>query len=245
MDLKENERIDYIFDQKMPIIQSEEVFSFSLDAVILAYYTRISSRAKVVVDLCAGNGAVATFLTRKTKAKIYEIEIQEQLAEMAQRTAILNQAEDQINILNIDLKDSLKYLKHDSVDVICCNPPYFKVTPSSQQNPNQTLAIARHEIKTNLDEIVHVSMQLLKSGGRAFFIHRPERLTDILAVFDQYNLGINRLKFIHSFKDANSKMVFIEAIKGKSSEGIKVEPPLYIFEKEDVYTNEMSQIIHG
>ncbi|BDR58615.1 tRNA1(Val) (adenine(37)-N6)-methyltransferase [Xylocopilactobacillus apicola] len=245
MNLKENERIDYIFDQKMPIIQSSEVFSFSLDAVILAYYTRISPRTKVVVDLCAGNGAVATFLTRKTKAKIFEIEIQDKLADMARRTAILNQATEQIKILNIDLKDSLKYLEHDSVDVLCCNPPYFKVSAESIQNPNQTLAIARHELKTNLTEILFTCKRLLKSGGRAFFIHRPERLTELLSEFAHYDLGINQLKFIHSFRQTNANMVFIEAIKGKSSAGIKVAPPLYIYEGKNLYTKEFAKIIHG
>lgn len=245
MNLKNNERIDYIFDQKLPIIQSSEVFSFSLDAVLLAHYTRISPRTKVVVDLCAGNGAVATFLTRKTKAEIFEIEIQEKLADMARRTLVLNHAEEQVKILNIDLKDSLKYLEHDSVDVICCNPPYFKVTKDSKQNPNQTLAIARHEIKTNLSQIIKVSKVLLKTGGRVFMIHRPERLNEILNEFKAQGLGINHLKFIHSFQTTNANMVLIEAIKGKSSEGIKIDPPLFVYEKRGVYTEEMSDIIHG
>lgn len=245
MNLKDNERIDYIFKQNVPIIQSKEVFSFSLDAIILAYYTEISPRAKVVVDLGSGNGAVATFLLRKTKAKIIEIELQKQLVDMARRTRTLNHAQKQISILNIDLKDSLKYLAHDSVDVLCCNPPYFKLLPNSTRNPKATFAIARHEIKTNLTQVLQITKLLLKSGGRAFFIHRPERLTEILADFAQFDLGINRLKFIHSFQDSNAKMVFIEAIKGKSSTGIKVEPPLYIYQKKGIYTTELNQIIYG
>ena len=245
MKLNENERIDYIFDQQMPIIQSPDVFSFSLDAVILAYYTRISKRTKVIVDLCSGNGAVGTFLTRRTDSLIIEIELQAKLADMAKRTAILNHVEDRIKILNIDLKDSLKYLNHDSVDVLCCNPPYFKVTPSAKQNPNRTLAISRHELETNLSEILSISKKILKSGGKAFFIHRPERLTEILEEFKKNNLGINHLKFIHSFQNTTANMVFIEAIKGKSSEGINIDPPLYIYEQEGIYTKEMSKIIHG
>ncbi|MCT6893667.1 MAG: tRNA1(Val) (adenine(37)-N6)-methyltransferase [Bombilactobacillus mellifer] len=245
MNLKKNERIDYIFNQSLPIIQSKDVFSFSLDAIILAYYTKISPQSKVVVDLGSGNGAVATFLLRKTKAKIIEIELQKQLVDMARRTRELNHAQKQITILNIDLKDSLKYMAHDSVDVLCCNPPYFKILPHSIRNPNSAFAIARHEVRTNLLQILKTTNLLLKSGGRAYFVHRPERLTEILAGFSQYNLGINRLKFIHSFRNTNAKMVFIEAIKGKSSDGIKIEPPLYIYKKKGIYTSELSDIING
>ena len=50
-----NERIDQLFAEDIQIIQSREVFSFSLDAVLLANFPNIPKRGKIV-DLCAGNG---------------------------------------------------------------------------------------------------------------------------------------------------------------------------------------------
>lgn len=107
--LTADERIDQLYANDIKIIQSPSVFSFSLDAVLLAHFAAppLKSHAKIV-DLCAGNGAVGLFLTAKTKAQIIEIELQERLAQMAQRSVYLNQLEDQVAVLNIDLNDTFK-----------------------------------------------------------------------------------------------------------------------------------------
>lgn len=39
LELKDDERLDYLLAEDMRIIQSPSVFSFSLDAVLLAHFT--------------------------------------------------------------------------------------------------------------------------------------------------------------------------------------------------------------
>ena len=69
--LKENERIDQLMQYDLDIIQSPKVFSFSLDAVLLGNFAHIRKRDDLkIVDLCAGNGAVALMLSQKTKSPI-------------------------------------------------------------------------------------------------------------------------------------------------------------------------------
>ena len=145
INLLPNERIDQLFAEDIQIIQSREVFSFSLDAVLLANFPNIPKRGKIV-DLCAGNGAVGLFVSRHTQAEIIQIELQERLADMAQRSIHLNGLSEQMTVIQDDLKNAPKYLGHDAVDLILCNPPYFKDLPTNHKNPNEHLAIARHEI---------------------------------------------------------------------------------------------------
>lgn len=102
--LQPNERIDQLYADDIKIIQSSEVFSFSLDAVLLANYARVPKRG-VIVDLCAGNGAVGLFISKKTTAHIYQIELQERLADMAQRSIELNDLQDQLTVYPMDLKN--------------------------------------------------------------------------------------------------------------------------------------------
>jgi len=130
--LQPNERIDQLYADDIKIIQSSEVFSFSLDAVLLANYARVPKRG-VIVDLCAGNGAVGLFISKKTTAHIYQVELQERLADMAQRSIELNDLQDQLTVYPMDLKDLFQKIKPDSVDLLVCNPPYFKCTDGDQK----------------------------------------------------------------------------------------------------------------
>lgn len=84
--LKKNERIDQLYSQDIKIIQSPDVFSFSLDAVLLASFAELKNSPKTkVMDLCAGNGAVGLFASQKTKGSIDQLELQHRLADMGDR----------------------------------------------------------------------------------------------------------------------------------------------------------------
>ncbi|MEO2518512.1 tRNA1(Val) (adenine(37)-N6)-methyltransferase, partial [Enterococcus avium] len=168
--LRNGERIDQLYAEDIQIIQSSEVFSFSIDAVLLANFARVPKRGKII-DLCAGNGAIGLFLSRKTTALIDQIELQPRLADMGKRSILLNQLENQMTMHELDLKKTFDVFKADSADLVVCNPPYFKELPTSQKNPNPHLAIARHEIHATLEDVVSVTAKLLKMNGRFAMVH--------------------------------------------------------------------------
>ncbi len=135
--LHPNERIDQLYAAGIQIIQSPEVFSFSLDAVLLANFPKIPKRGRIV-DLCAGNGAVGLFVSQQTQGTVELVELQPRLADMAQRSITLNQLEAQVAVYQLDLKDSLTQIPADSCDLVLCNPPYFKNLPTNEKNPPAT-----------------------------------------------------------------------------------------------------------
>ena len=67
--LKAGERIDQLFSTDVKIIQNKDVFSYSIDSVLLSRFPKIPSRG-LIVDLCSGNGAVGLFASTRTKAHI-------------------------------------------------------------------------------------------------------------------------------------------------------------------------------
>ena len=230
----------------MKIIQSSSVFAFSLDAVLLAMFAKASKSTKsLTVDLCAGNGAVGLFFAHKTNGQIVEVEIQPRLADMAKRSISLNHLESKMQVLNIDLADSLKYLHHDSIDTVLCNPPYFTDLPKSVKNPNQFLAIARHEIKTNLEMICKVTSQLLKTNGKIYMVHRPDRLLDIITTMQKFNLAPKQIQFVHSKKNKEANIVLIEAIKNGQQTGLRIIKPLIVYEDDGQYTSEVHEALYG
>lgn len=234
------DRIDRLIYQRK-IIQNDDVFSFSIDAILLAHFAKVPKRGHVV-DLCAGNGAIGLMMSAKTEGAVDLVEIQPRLAMMAQKSVELSHLEGQITVINDDLKKALSYIKADSVDVVVCNPPYFTATDHSKINPNDHLAIARHELLTNLDEVLKISNQLLKTKGHFFMVHRPERLLDILQTMEKYQIMPKRLQFIYPKKDKEANIVLIEGIKLGKKSGLKVLPALIVHEENGEYTKEMQAI---
>jgi tRNA1(Val) A37 N6-methylase TrmN6 len=234
----ENERVDSLFDSPLQIIQSPEVFCFSLDAVLLAHFASIPIQSGEIVDLCSGNGAVALMLTERSKAKITEVELQPRLHDMAVRSVEINGLENQVECLLGDAKSSPELLGQGQFDTVTCNPPYFSKGQTTRQNPNRHLALARHEIEITLDDVVRVSSQLLKQKGKAAFVHRPDRLMDLLIAMRQYRLEPKRLCYVYPKKGRDANIILVEGIKdGKS--GLKVHPPLFVYGEDGHYTKEL------
>lgn len=244
--LNENERIDQLYSNQIQIIQSSDVFSFSLDAVLLAHFAEVSRKDSTkIVDLCAGNGAVGMFVSQKTKGHIYQIELQERLADMAERSIELNRLGQQIEVKQLDLIKTFDYLEKDSIDTVLCNPPYFPNTPDSSRNPNPYLAIARHEITTDLDDILEITSGLLKMKGKTFFVHRPDRLPEILSKMVNHRLAPKKIQFVYPKEGKEANMVLIEAIKDGNAAGIRIMPPIVVYGANDEYTPSVHEIVYG
>lgn len=244
--LNEDERIDQLMQYDLRIIQSKSVFSFSLDAILLGDFAQIPQGSKAkIVDLCAGNGAVTLMVSQKTKSSVYGLELQPRLIDMAERSIELNDLSKRVHMIQADVKDAYEHIRKDSVDVITCNPPYFKVKQMSKKNPNYHLALARHEIETNLKEIMEYSSGLLKTNGKAYFVHRPDRFLEILDAMRAVKLAPKRVRFVYPKRDREANMVLIEGIKQGSESGFKMLPPLVVFDEQDNYLDEVRTMIYG
>ena len=242
--LKDGERIDQLFSTDVKIIQNKEVFSYSIDSVLLSRFPKIPKKG-LIVDLCSGNGAVGLFASTRTEAPITLVELQERLADMAKRSVTLNQLEDQVTVVNDDLKNLLDHTPRSQVDLILCNPPYFKATETSKKNLSEHYLLARHEITTNLEEICQVARHALKSNGRIAMVHRPDRFLDITDTMRQYNLAPKRIQFIYPKMGREANMLLIEAIKDGSTDGLKILPPLFVHKENGDYTDEIFEIYFG
>lgn len=242
--LKTGERIDQLYADGIKIIQSKEVFSFSLDAVLLANFASLPKRGRIV-DLCAGNGAVGLFVSQKTQAEIICIELQKRLADMGRRSIQLNRLENQLTMHTLDLKQTTQVVKKDSVDLIVCNPPYFKELPTNIKNPNPYLAIARHEVETNLEEVIKEAAGLLKSNGKLALVHRPERLVDILDTMKQYQIIPKRIQFVYPKVGKEANILLVEGIHKGRPDGLKILPPLIVYNETDDYYPEVRGMLYG
>ena len=235
---------DTITNSGIKINQDKELYSFNLDTILLYNFANPAKKGKVV-DLCAGNGAIGLSLASKTSAKIYLVEIQKQLADLAQQSITDNHLASQVTLINDDLKNVQQYIAHDTVDTIVCNPPYFKVTDQTAIKDNTVLAIARHELKADLKDILSAIKVLLKENSHAYLVYRPQRLSDLLVTMNEEKLQAKRLRFVRTTAKKDANLVLVDAIKTVKTASLKVEPDLVIYDENHQLSKEADLIING
>jgi len=235
---------DTIANSGIKINQDKQLYSFNLDTILLYNFANPAKKGKVV-DLCAGNGAIGLSLASKTSAKIYLVEIQKQLADLAQQSITDNHLSSQVTLINDDLKNVQQYIYHDTVDTIVCNPPYFKVTNQTAIKDNAVLAIARHELKDDLKDILSAIKVLLKENSHAYLVYRPQRLSDLLVTMNEEKLQAKRLRFVRTTSKKDANLVLVDAIKTVKTASLKVEPDLVIYDENHQLSKEADLIING
>ena len=241
MELKENERMDDLQCNGLKIIQNKKEFCFGIDAVLLSDFAKKTKKNAKVIDLCTGTGIIAILLTAKSPAsKIIGVEIQEHIAEMACRSVEMNDLSKKVEIMNDDLMNLKNKIIAGSIDTVTVNPPY-KPKNSGIINEKDTKTIARHEISCTLEDIVKESARLLNTGGNLCMVHKVERMTDIFVLFRKYKLEPKRMRLVYSKLNEPATLVLIEGVKG-GKPFLKMEAPIYVYEKENEYTDQIREI---
>ena len=223
------------------IYQNEDWFKFSLDSVLLANFATINYRTKNILDIATGNAPIPMLLTYRTKAHIYGIEVQKKIYELAIKSVFENNMQNQINIINDDVKNYKKYFNNEHFDVIISNPPYFELNSQKVINNNDIKSIARHEVLIKLEDIIKISSSLLKKGGIFAIVHRPERFIEIVECMKKYKIEPKKIQFVYTNSEKDAKIILIEGIK-YGNKGVKIKKPLYIYESDGNYTKEVKKM---
>lgn len=241
MELKQNERIDDLEYKNLKIIQNENGFCFGIDSVLLSDYAKGIKKGAKVVDIGTGTGIISLLLCAKTDLeKIYGIEIQEYVAEMAKRSVILNNLQDKIEIINTDIKCVFEYLEQHKFDAVVTNPPYKKPN-TGLKNIEEKKLISRHEVKCTLEDVIKNASILLKDLGEFYMVHRAERLVDIMCLLRKYKLEPKNIRFIHSKFDEKPNLILIRAVRN-AKEFLKIDKPLVVYREDGEYTDEILEI---
>lgn len=235
------EVINYLLGYKnLKIIQNPDMFQFSLDSVLLANFVTINKNIKNILDIGTGNAVIPIILSTKTSTNITAIEIQKEVYNLGKKSIELNKLDNQINIINDDIKLYAKNVDTESYDVITCNPPFFKYKKTSNLNNSIYKQIARHEITLDLDTLIEISKKLLKNTGRLAIVHRPERLIEIIDCMKKNNIEPKKICFVYPKENMESNILLIEGIKN-GKPGIKVMPPLITHNSDGSYTEEVKK----
>ena len=239
--LKENERIDDLEFKNLKIIQNKDGFCFGIDSILLTDFAKNIKQNSKVIDLGTGTGIIPILLYGKTKnTKFVGVEIQPEVAEMANRSVKLNLLENNIEILNTNILELSKIYNRGSFDVVTTNPPYKKIN-TGVINENNKKLISRHEIMASLEDFIRTASFLLKDLGEFYMVHRPDRLVDIFYEMRKNKIEPKKIKFIYPNKNKKTNLVLIKGIKN-GKQFLEFENNLYVYNEDGNYTNEILKI---
>jgi len=234
-----NETLDSIKDIKL--FQAKKGYRFSIDAILLEQFISARHSSKGI-ELGTGSGVISILLAKRlNNIQIKAVELQKPLAERAKRNVKLNELEDRIEIIQKDIKDLKDMYATNSFNFVYTNPP-FRKPKTGRMSIDKERAIARHEIEISLQELISATSYLLKHSGRFYLIYHPFRLVELISLLKESKLEPKRMRFVHSKKGDEAKMVMIEAAKG-SGTWLKIDPPLYLYEKGKTYSTEVLEML--
>lgn len=216
--------INDLYDYGYKIVQKSDYFKFSLDSMLLANFVNINMADSKLLDFCTGNCPIPIILSNSIK-NIVAFEVQKEIYELGDESLTLNNINN-VKLINDDIKNIGNYYEEGYFDIITCNPPYFKVIDSSRINDNSVKAIARHEILIKLEDIVSLAYKFLRDKGKLYIVYRPDRLMELLKLFDKYKFGVKKLQCCYNNSDSLSSMILIEAMKN-GQDDLKIMAPLY------------------
>jgi tRNA1Val (adenine37-N6)-methyltransferase len=231
------------------IHQSRNGYRFSIDALLLYSFVNLPT-VKRIADLGSGSGIVGILLAKKySQSQVILLELQETLVNLAVKNVKQNRLEERVTVVGCDIRKlgdrdtEGQILPGSSVDLVVSNPP-FRRPKAGLISPEEEKAIARHEIKLGLPELISAARFLLRAKGRFVLIYHPSRLSELAETVKGKGMEIKRLRFVHSHAASEAKMVLVEAVKD-GRRGIKVEKPMYIYHANGGYTEEVRELCSG
>ena len=234
------ERIDDLQLCNLRIIQSPDSFRFGMDAVLLSDFARVRPGSNVC-DLGTGTGILPLLLYgRAGNLQCDAVEIQPDAAERAQRSMVLNGLENSIRVHCGDLRNIRSILPHAKYDLVICNPPYYPPR-SGAVSDDPALRKARAETECTLEDVCRAASYLLRWGGSFCFVHKPERLTDLLCTLRQVAIEPKRLRFVCKTANSAPSLLLLEGRRG-GNPGLCIEPPLILQNPDGTPTPEVDAI---
>lgn len=202
------------------IYQDDEMFRINTDTMVLGEFIDIK-KTDTVLDMGTNNGALMIYASFHNPKKIIGLDINQKALELAKLNLDTN------NITNYELIcDDIVTYKQEEVDVIICNPPYFK-TKDEVLCDNLYKRIAKHESHLTLEALISSIRRNLKNYGTLYFLFLSSRLQEVINEFKKNKLRIKKMKFVYDLNKEFSNVVLIKAVKGGNM-GMVVEKPIII-----------------
>lgn len=217
-------------------------FRLGTDSVLLADFVNTAGAVRGVDLGCASGINMLLLLARTAKLHMTGLEIVPEAAALARENMAMNGFAGRSGIVTGDIRAHRALFRSGSFDLAVCNPPYFpQGSGAAAQGTDR--AAARSELLCTLPELCRAAAFLLHTGGRAFFVHRPERLSELFVCLTNAGLEPKRLRLVCRDAGCAPSLALVEGRRG-GRPGLTIEPALYLQNPDGTESAEYRRIYH-
>lgn len=234
--MKSNITVTELLLSEFQLFQDEKEFKFSIDAILLAHFGEAKSN-KYYLELGTGTGVIPHVLYHRGARHVVGVDCNPRVIELAQQSVIHNDIVEAVSMVKLDYMTDASKVYYGQFDGIYMNPPYFEPN-SGLLSQEESVALALHEQQHSMKDRLLQAQRYLKFGGTLWMIYTTPRLESLLHAIEQTQFRVKRMRFIHGKQDKASKLVLLE-LKYGGKLGMIVEPPLYIYEVDGSYSEEV------
>jgi len=226
----------------LKILQKKTGFRFGMDSVLLAHFADIRER-DTVADFGTGCGILPLLLIGRNKGNhFYGFEIQESIAEMAERSVRINHLENTVHIIQADAGKAPDYLAACSIDAVVCNPPYG-IPGTVLSSPVRTRAVSRSQGKNTLELFFRSAFRVLKGRGRFIMVYPASQMLQAMQMLQKAHLEPKKFQMVYPYENKPANLVLIEAVKD-ARPSLHPMPPLIVFDEKQILTNRLKSVYH-
>lgn len=238
---------DHFLDGRLRLLQPKAGHRAGLDAVVLAAAVEAAGPAKVL-DAGAGSGIVGLAIAARVPGvSVTGIEIEPELASLANENAARNGLADRVRVVCADLTAphavlEAQGLARESFDLIVSNPPYLEAA-TSRASPFPLQARASTMPEEGLDRWARCFATLARADAVLTLIHRADQLKVILDALDGRFGGLQIWPLHPRTGDAAHRLI-IRGIKG-SRAPMQLLPGLVLHRPDGTFAPEVERVMRG
>jgi tRNA1(Val) A37 N6-methylase TrmN6 len=207
---------------RLQLVQPRRGHRVGTDAALLVAAAGDARQGRII-DVGAGVGAVGLALVeRNPLASVDLVEIDRELARLAESNAARNGLQARTRVLRLDALNSRERREARLAEHASCvvtNPPFFDaraVRASPEEGKARAHVLAGTDGGATLADWIHASLAMLTPGGRFVMIHRPDALGAILAGIGG-RLGALALLPVHPTIGTSAHRLLVSGIKGSKA----------------------------
>lgn len=228
---------DRLLGGRVRLRQPGRGYRAAIDPVLLAAAVPAGAGERVL-DLGTGAGAAALCLAaRVPECRVTGVEIEPELAALARANARLNGVEDRVCVIEMEV-GGLDAAALAPADHVMANPPYL---PPARAAPGKRGDRATVEIGTGLGGWVATALALVREKGSVTFVHRADRLDELLSRLRRAAGGIVVFP-LWSKRAAAAKRVIVRARRGVATP-LRLAPGLVLHRSDGSYTEDAQAVL--
>jgi len=206
---------DAFLGGELRFLQPRKGYRAGMDAVLLAASVPAGA-GETAIEAGSGVGVAALCLAHRLPGvAVVGIELQPQLAAIAQRNRQRNNLTGDVEFVVGDILQTPAAIKERSFDHFMCNPPYFD-QPGAYRRSETGKELSNMGAGARLEDFILWGIRRLKPRGRITLIHKSERLQEILALFEG-RIGDTRVLPVWPRLGEPAIRVIVTGLKGGKS----------------------------